>query len=53
MEDTPKQPTSTDVIANMPRRDPYDKRHGRGSPHLDHGELQKIWHPGKPAKPKK
>ena len=51
MEDTPKQPTSTDVIANMPRRDPYDKSHG--SPHLEAGELQKIRHPGKPAKPKK
>jgi hypothetical protein len=42
-----------DVIANMPRRDTYDKSHGSGSPHLNPSELQKVWHPDKPEKPKK
>jgi hypothetical protein len=42
MEDKPKQPTSAEVIANMPRRDTYDKTHGSGSPHLNPGELQKF-----------
>jgi hypothetical protein len=51
MEEQSKFPKATEVIANMPRRDTYDKSHG--SPHLEAGELQKIRHPGKPAKPKK
>jgi hypothetical protein len=49
----PKQPLATEVIANAPRRDTYSPEHGSGSPNLDPGELQNIWHPGKPAKPKK
>jgi len=34
--------------------DSYDKSHGSGLPHLNPGELQKVWHPDKPAtSPKK
>ena len=50
----PKKPLATDVIANLPRRDSYSPKHGSGNPHLEPGELQKVWHPApKPGKPKK
>jgi hypothetical protein len=42
-----------DVLSQALRRDTYGKNHGSGNPHLQPGELQKVWHPGKPAKPKK
>jgi hypothetical protein len=32
------------------RRDTYGPGHGSGTPHLQPGELQKKWHPDKPAK---
>jgi hypothetical protein len=54
----PKKPLATEVIANMPRRDPYSPEHGTGNPHLQPGELceSETWksHTShKPAKPKK
>jgi hypothetical protein len=42
----PKKPLATEVIANMPRRDPYDSaEHGTRNPHLQPGELceSEIW----------
>jgi len=38
MEDRPKQPTSAEVIANMPQRDTYSPEHGSGNPHLNPGQ---------------
>jgi hypothetical protein len=35
MEDKPKQPTASEVIANMPRRDTYSPEHGSGDPHMN------------------
>jgi hypothetical protein len=52
-EQNHKQPTAPEVIANMPRRDTYSSEHGSGNPHLQPGELQKVWHPDKQEKPKK
>jgi len=49
----PKKPLATEVLANMPRRDTNSPEHGSGNPHLNPGELQKVWHPRKPAKPPK
>jgi hypothetical protein len=46
----PKKPTAAEILSNAPRRD----THGSGNPHLQPGELQKVWRPGlKPDKPKK
>jgi len=50
--DEKKKPTSAEVLSQMPRRDPYGPDHGSGNPHLQPGELQKVWHGGKSAKPK-
>ena len=46
-------PNSAEILSEAPRRDPYDKTHGAGTPYLEPGQLTKIWHPDKPAKPKK
>ena len=60
MEDKPKQPTSAEVIANMPRLDTYDKSHGSGNPHMNADENplseSETWKSHKPhgtAKPPK
>lgn len=47
-----KQKTSAEILSEAPKRDTYGPDHG-GNPHLQPGELQKVWHPDKPAKPKK
>jgi hypothetical protein len=36
---------------NEQRRDTYGPEHGSGNPHLNDGQLQKVWHPA--PKPKK
>jgi len=60
MEDKPKQPTSAEVIANMPRQDTYSPEHGSGNPHmnpdenpLSESEVWKSHKPAKQVKPKK
>jgi hypothetical protein len=60
MEDKPKQPTASEVIANMPRRDTYSPEHGSGDPHtnwddkpLSESETWKSHASQKPAKPAK
>jgi len=52
MEEKPKKPTSAEVLSQAPRRDTYGPEHGSGNPHLQPGELQKVWHPAKPGKGK-
>ena len=32
------------------RRDTYGPDHGSGNPHLQPGELQKVWHPAPKSK---
>jgi hypothetical protein len=49
----PKKPLATEVIGNMPRRDTYSPEHGSGNPHLQPGELQKVWHPARPEELRK
>jgi len=55
-EDKPLN-TGVDDVAkyeNEHRRDTYGPEHGSGNPHLEPGELQKVWHPApKLAKPRK
>jgi len=51
MEEKPRKPTSAEILSKAPRRDNYGPDHGSGNPHLQPGELQKIWH-GEPN-PKK
>jgi hypothetical protein len=46
----PKKPTAQEILAQVPRKDTYDKSHGSGPPHLNPGELQKVWHPAPKAK---
>ena len=60
MEDKPKQPTASEVIANMPRRDTYSPEHGSGDPHtnwddkpLSESETWKSYASRKPVKPAK
>jgi len=55
MEEKQKFPKATEVIANLPQRDTYDKSHGSGNPHLQPGELQgsEAWKSHRPAKPVK
>jgi hypothetical protein len=53
MEDSPKKPTSAEILSQVPRKDTYNESHGSGNPHLQPGELQKVWRPDKPEKTKK
>jgi hypothetical protein len=57
MEDKPKVPKATEVIANQPRRDTYGPDHGSGDPHMNHDDKplreSKVWQSHSSAKPKK
>ena len=60
MEDKPKKPTATEVIANMPRRENNDSPEYGGDPHtnwddkpLSESETWKSHASRKPAKPAK
>ena len=49
-----KKATSAEILSNVPKKDSYGPEHGSGNPHIQPGELQKIWHPAdRPRKPKK
>ena len=60
MEEKQKFPRATEVIANLPQRDTYDKSHGSGNPHMNpdenplrESETWKSHRPAKPVKPAK
>jgi hypothetical protein len=46
-----KNPTSSEVLSNVPKKATYGPEHGSGNLHLNAGELRQIWHDAKPAKP--
>ena len=54
--DTDKLKHGVDDVAkyeNEQRRDTYGPEHGSGNPHLQPGELQKVWHPARPEELRK
>jgi hypothetical protein len=53
MEEKLKKPISAEILSQAPRRDSYGPDHGTGNPHLQPGELQKVWHRGRPTKSEK
>jgi hypothetical protein len=57
MEDKPKVPKATEVIANMPRRDTYGPDHGSGDPHMNWDDKplrkSKVWQSHGSLKPSK
>jgi hypothetical protein len=34
-EDKPKQPTASEILSNVPRKDTYSPEHGGGDPHTN------------------
>ena len=38
-----KQKTSAEILANVPKKDPYGPDHGSGNPNLQPGELRAVW----------